>query len=350
MKRLVATCAVLLAFVAWGAGGKEESVKGDKPPTGGVSSSSAKADLPTTKDNSVEQTSAGVIKKTDGSEPEKPWSISVGSEFHQMAVSNPNGEGASVRMLYWYASARWSFGKHDKISARFGMVERFLADQGETGVRTDDIGLSYAHDFGELVWGLDLGASVSANIPISFYSQKMGLITAPGAALDLTRKFGPVTASVRAFGGYFIQRYDSMQGGAPNPRGRLGFAADVNVDIPKVEGLAIGVDAATSYAWFYTPQLSTAVQANAGMYSGGYPGISGDGTYPVQPFLQSYGGEVYVRYALPEFFKIHAEVSLVVADGDPTIGYNSVLKDGVGYFYLFNPHTFGFYGSLSARY
>jgi hypothetical protein len=347
MKRLVITATVLLAFAAWGAGGKEESVKGDKSPSIGATPS---ADIPTTKDTSKEQTAVGVVKKKDETVEEKAWALSVGSEFHQMAITNPNGEGASVHLLYWFASFRWAFTKHDKVSVRFGMYERFLADEGETGVRTDDLGFSYSHEFGELVWGLNLAGSFSLNAPISFYSQKMGLITAPGVSLELSRKFGPISTSLRAFGGYFIQRYDSMQGGAPNPRGRLGFAADVSLDVPKVEGLSIGVDAYTSYVWFYTPQLTSNVTANAGMYEGGYPGISGDPTYAVQPMLQSYGGEAYIRYSLPEFYKIHADVSLAVADGDPTVGSNSVLKDGVGYFYLFNPHTFGFYGTLSARY
>jgi len=362
MKRLLASTAVLLTLNAWAAGGKEETVKGDKPPPGGstVTSSGAAAGEGS---QSVDQSAAGVKSSSGTPLVEKPWALSVGMEYHRMFIDNPNGgDKANTNLLYYYASFRWAFTKHDKVSVRFGLAEHFLADQGETGVRTDDIGIGYGHDF-TLPWELNLGTSVSFNIPLSYYSQLMGLITAPGAALDLSRKFGPLSASVRAFGGVFIQRYDSMGSsstmtyagagdlaGVPNPKARLGFAADISLDVPRVDGLSVGVDAYTGYAWFYAPHYNSTFFQNQ-MYEGD-PGIAGNGTYPgsVQPATQSYGGEVYVRYNLPEVWKIKSELSAVLADGDPTLGYNSVLHDGVGYFYLYNFHTAEFYVSLSARY
>ena len=42
---------------------------------------------------------------------------------------------------------------------------------------------------------------------------------------------------------------------------------------------------------------------------------------------------------------------LAFANGDPTLGFNSVLHDGVAHYYsVYWRHTSEFYGALSARY
>ncbi len=347
MNRLLTTAAVSLALCAWAGGGKEETVKSDKPlATGGATIAPEGAATPTTPPgpttSTTTSTKVGEVKKE-----EKSWEVRVGSEFHRMWIQTDlNGAKANSNLLYWSISGRYSLTKADRISISFGVAERFLADQGETGLRNDDPRLLYSHDFGEVIGGVEAAASFSLNAPLSFYSQKMGLITAPGGAVEASRKFGPVMASLRASGGFFIQRYDSMEGGAPNPKGRLGFSADLNVDIPWVKGLALGVDAYTGYVWFYTPQGNPCTN---GMYEG-QCGTENSATYPVQPMLQSYGGEAYVRYSFPEWRGVKADVSLVLADGDPTLGYNSTLHDGIGYFYLYYRYTAAWYAALSVRY
>ena len=161
MKRLLASTAVLLTLNAWAAGGKEESVKGDKPPPAGttVTGGSTAAGEGS---QSVDQSSVGVSKNgTAAATVEKPWALSVGLEYHRMFIDNPNGgDKSNTNLMYYYASFRWAFTKHHKVSIRFGLAQHFLADQGETGVRTDDIGIGYGHDF-SLPWELNLGTSVS---------------------------------------------------------------------------------------------------------------------------------------------------------------------------------------------
>ncbi len=69
-----------------------------------------------------------------------------------------------------------------------------------------------------------------------------------------------------------------------------------------------------------------------------------------QPMQQSYGGEVYIRYAFPNLMGAKTDLTVAVANGDPTLGYGSTLHDGVEHIYGAFRQTAEFYAVFGARY
>jgi hypothetical protein len=258
-------------------------------------------------------------------------------------------EGAAANKLvnYWFGSFRFNVTAKDALRLRFGIMERFLADPGETGVRTDDIGLAYSHVEENLVGGINLAAGLGLTAPVSFYSQLAGTITVPSVSLDVSRKFGFLTLAVRGFGAVPWQRYDVAKGGAPNLKARLGVAGDIYAEMPFLPALTIGLDAYTGWAWFYMPHGM--LPGGYGLAQGGWPGTTQDPTYMTQPFQQAYGGEVYVRYAIPDIFGIKSDITVALADGDPSLS-NARLHDGQSYFYLYYRLSAEMYANLTVRY
>ncbi len=345
MRKFLACATALVAVSAWAAGGKDESNKGDRS-AGSVSAGPS---------GSGSDTVAGTADATDtqtknrdrllDSVDSKRWEALVGYELHRMFIQTDLGGDAPNKLFnYYYAAFRFDVTKHDRLRVRLGVYERFIADPGETGLRTDDLSFSYTRIIDSLPWGLNVTPTVGLTAPISFYSQKAGLaITAPSLSLDISKQFfGLVTFALRPFGVAYIQKYNANVGGDPNPIARIGISADVYADMPFLPALSLGFDAYTGYSWYYMP---TGVLPAPNFY-----GTTEDATYPTQPVQQSYGGEVYVRYAIPEIVGIKADVTIAVADGDPTLGYSSRLHDGQAYFYGFYRHTAEMYGNLTVRY
>src|SRR5690606_16117824 len=92
----------------------------------------------------------------------------------------------ALNYLSLYAAVRPT--ARDQIRVMGGVFQRFLADGGETGLRADDIDVSYNHLF-TLPWDLVLRPAVGNTIPISFESRLMGLYAVPNASLLLMRNF-----------------------------------------------------------------------------------------------------------------------------------------------------------------
>jgi hypothetical protein len=65
---------------------------------------------------------------------------------------------------------------------------------------------------------------------------------------------------------------------------------------------------------------------------------------------QSYGGEIFVRYVMPEVSGFKSDFTLALAQGDPSLGYPSVLHDGVVHPYLLYRDTAEVYFALEGRY
>jgi hypothetical protein len=66
---------------------------------------------------------------------------------------------------------------------------------------------------------------------------------------------------------------------------------------------------------------------------------------------QSYGGELFARWEFPSYQGLASDLTLSYGEGDPTLGYTSVLHDGVRNPYFgFNRHVSEVYLALSARY
>ena len=102
------------------------------------------------------------------------------------------------------------------------------------------------------------------------------------------------------------------------------------------------MDATTSYIWFYNVASGDpSIVAN---------GVVADNQFSSQPISQSYGGEIFARYTLPTLAGVKSDFTLSLAQGDPALGYASVLHDGVGYTYLFFRQTSEVYASFTVRY
>jgi hypothetical protein len=111
----------------------------------------------------------------------------------------------------------------------------------------------------------------------------------------------------------------------------------------------VGLSLYTAWTWYYN--IGTGNLNGSGVNtSEAMNGIVQDPTFANQPIQQSYGGEVFVRYELPTFTGIKSDISVAYAQGDPTIGYTSLLHDGVGHAYLGYRQTSEVYASLGLRY
>jgi hypothetical protein len=276
-------------------------------------------------------------------EKEKPWEVGATFETHRLIRQDDlEGVGANKVFNDFGVYATYKLTDNDRLGLREYFYERFLADEGETGFRSDDVTATYTRTQ-KLPKNFSFAATVAINAPTSFTSQEMGLITAPGLVLQLDKKIGRyIGLSARASTGFFIVKYREMEGGQPNPEFRLGFSLEAEVIMPFHEALSLGIDATTSYLWFYNVASGDpSVVAN---------GVVNDATFPNQPISQSYGGEIFARYNMPNLAGVKSDLTLSLAQGDPSLGYASVLHDGVGYTYLFFRQTSEVYASFTVRY
>src|SRR5262249_25983476 len=105
------------------------------------------------------------------------------------------------------------------------------------------------------------------------------------------------------------------------------------------------MSAATGYLWYY--EVNNLNDGNAQVQRNG---TVGDSTFPNQPILQTYAGEIFARYVLPPITGVRSDVLIALANGDPTLGSVSVLHDGVGHIYAGFRQTAEVYGALTLRY
>ena len=334
-------------FAAGGSGGKGDAGSKGGNPTPPPNTSSVNGD-----DNgdipAAEQKQRRSI--TGGSSPEltvedRPWGVGISAEFHRLIRQNDlSGAGAYKNLAVYSAFARYNLTKDDRFTLSEYLTQKFIADQGETGLRLGDVGLSYTHHFA-LGHEFDLNVTASVSAPTSFYSQKASLITAPGISLNLTKTIGYVGLGLRASGGTFIVKYREAEGGNPNPHWRLSFAGEIDVQMPFHEPLSFGASVGTGYVWLYNHTNQTPVGAP------GNTQPTQDQLFPSQPVAQSYGGEIYGRYVFPVIDPgIKTDLTLAYAQGDPALGFTSVLHDGVSHTYFFVRQNSTIYAVFSARY
>ena len=276
-------------------------------------------------------------------ESAKPWEIGASAEFHRLIRQNDlQGAGAYKVLAAYSAYARYDLTKHDRISIREFLSEKFIADNGETGLRLGDLAFSYTRiiplpdNFGLFITG-------SLTAPTSFNSRKSSLYTAPGLTINGEKRIGYLTLSARASGGVFLVHYREAEGGSANPKYRLSFGLDADVQMPFHEPLSLGISGGTGYVWFY--RVATAGSPNQDFY-----GNVGDVNFANQPVQQSYGAEVYARYTFPEVSGFKMDLTMAYAQGDPALGFTSVLHDGVSHTYLFVRENSSVYGVFGIRY
>lgn len=289
---------------------------------------------------------------------EKPWDVTATYELHRL-IRQEDVAGALKVFQLLGVSARYLLTAHDTISVFGGATQGFIADSGESGVRANDISLQYAHVF-DLPVKLRLRVAAGSTLPLSYYSQLASNITTPFLTLGLSRRFGDSTLSVFIRGAYFIDRYresaaldntsQGTGGGDPNTRFVLGEVLSAEYDMPFHRPLSVGVTAGHSDYWYYNPQ--NACPPNAGLAAA----AGGAGACPTavqdpqfgnsQPMQESYGGEVFVRYVMPDLGGIKSDFTVALGNSTP----NFVLHDGVVHPYLLYRDTAEVYFALSGRY
>ena len=293
----------------------------------------------------------------------KKWEVSGSFEMHRLVhtddvaggqpVPGPPDAGSSDNkfMNAYAASVRYDLTPKDRIGVRAYVYQRFLADQGENGFRFDDMVVTYTR-LVPLPEKFRLQVGLWATIPTSYDSQLSGTITSGRLSLDLDRWFGTLDLNVRASEEGYIQRYDSYagSGGAvPNPLNRIAVVFNAEYHLPFLPALSAGLGLYTGWTWYLNIQTGN-LNGSGVNSSEAANGIVQDPTYASQPIQQSYGDEVFVRYELPSFVGVKSDLSVAYAQGDPTIGYSSVLHDGVGHAYLGFYNTSEVYASLGVRY
>jgi len=274
---------------------------------------------------------------------QKPWEIDADFETHRMIRQDDLesfGQDKVFNALGIFAS--YSLTDNDRIGLREFFIEHFIADQGESGIRADDVTATYTHTQ-KLPKDFRLGISFALSAPTSFTSQKEGLITAPSLAINLSKRIGRyVSLSARGGAVFFIDKYREAEGGDPNAEFRMNFGLDAEVAMPFHEQLSVGISATTSYLWLYN--------VASGDPSVVATGVTQDPTFSTQPVQQSYGGEIYARYELPTLAGVKSDLALALAQGDPELGFTTELHEGIGYTYLFFRQTSEVYATFTVRY
>ncbi len=353
---LVATTAAATG----GVGGKGDTGgkggNGPASPSSDTSSTSDTSQTPAT-DTSEQQFGGASTQYRDVTEKrpqEKPWQVVGTFETHRLVQDNYLTEGVGkVKLFNVLAVAGYYYvTPDDRITLDAAAFQYFLADSGESGFRADDVQLEYSHLF-RLPSELKLRASAGATVPISFDSQLASNITSPFARLRLTRVFGDLTVSVGVSGRAFIDRYSTSASlgaagldsgsGQPNPQWQVRAGLTAEFQLPFYRPLAFGVSVVDSYVWYYS--VGTCPYDTM-CYGATSDPQFGNG----QPVQQSYGGELYLRYALPELSGFKSNVVLALANGDPSLGYPSVLNDGIQHPYFFYYDTAEVYVALEGAY
>ncbi len=335
---------LLVSGAASAAGGGEkagQSGKGSSESKGGLGVGAAGGGESET---GVVAERRNVDQVANRNEERKPWEVSATWETHRVIRQNESA-GANKNLNILSGSARYDVTDKDRLRVSAYINQRFIADQGETGFRFDDVGFQYRRTI-PLPQQFTLFASAQLTAPTSFYSQKSGIITQPRIGLSAEKQFGEyVTVSARINGGTTIAKYRTAEGGAPNGKYSLGTGADVEVVMPFHKPLSFGAGVGTSYSWFYEPNSTN--DPNPQVRS---LGTTADTQFSQQPIAQSYYGEIFARYVLPSIVGLKSDLSVAAANGDPSLGSVSVLRDGVAKFNLAYRQTAEVYATLAIRY
>ena len=331
----VSVASLLVAGVAGAAGGKNGPTGGGGASGGGASfggkaSGGGSAGLSDTAEEG---------QNADNPQVKKKWQIYGVFETHRLVrQSDLGGDAPNKQFNFMYLYPSYDITPKDRVSMRAGFYQRFVADQGETGLRLDDTVFAYTR-FIPLPEEFMLRVGGWFTAPTSFASKKAGIVTVPRLSLRLDKFFGRLGVKAITYGEYYVAKYRTAEGGSPNPQTHAAGLLEAEYRIPYIEKLFLGVSVATGYTWFYGVD-----SPNAG------PTV-GDSQFTKQPVQQSYGGEIFARYEFPKWEGLMTDLTLAYAQGDPTLGYTSALHDGARHLYAgFNRHVSEVYAALSARY
>jgi hypothetical protein len=277
--------------------------------------------------------------------PQKSWSVGAGFESNR-SIKQEDVGGRIKSFNTASLNGGYQFGRNDRVAVFGGVIQRFIADPTETGVRADDIVLSYSHTF-RLPAEINIGASVSDALPISYYSQLMSLIALPHASLSVSRGFLDHTLdlSIRGGASYYVVKYKEADGfAAPNPRASTDIGFNIHYAFPLHRQLQFDAGASTGWSWSYNPDHSNdpvlaAQFANAKIYPTADQYFAGN-----PPGQQRYGGSVAVSYDLPMVVGVGSTVQVQVSQGD------GIYRDGATHLYWLSRRGGMMSAAISANY
>jgi hypothetical protein len=264
----------------------------------------------------------------------KPWEVEAAIEGHRLFRQNDlQGAAADKNLLYYGFLGRYQITQFDQVQAAVGFYERFLADPGETGLRADDATLGYWRLI-PLPEDFELRLNARFTIPFSFASQKASAITSPSIGVRVTRVFfNDLVVNFRTRGTYNIVHYATAEGGQPNSKGSWSVNLDAEYQMPFYHPVSAGAELYTGYVWYYKVQTTgPGIGDNSATFDGAVQDpVFGNSSQTTQ---QRYGGDIFVRYTFPEWNGLKTDVEVALANGDPAIGYDNRLHDGVAHTYF----------------
>jgi hypothetical protein len=363
---LLASTGALAAGPSPGTGAGQKGDTGGKGGTGPASSEASaesNADQPTALDQSQyvqPRKSSGNPDTVEAEKTkEKAWEISGAWETHRLLEQQYVANSSSKVFNSFFVALSYSLTDNDIITLADGVQQVFESDPGEPGVRLSDIGLTYRHVFAlPAKFRLMVGAGITA--PVGYYSQLASNITTPSLTVSLSRRFGDLSVSAGGRGSYSWDRYTTASGigcgsgnpnnatcdegsGSTNNKWAAGIFASVEYDMPFHHPLSVGGSISDGYS---QPYNVGAAPYNSTFYgAAGYPNGIGD-----QPWQQSYGWEVFVRYAIPDLGGFKSDLLLALADGGNGVGDVPVLHDGVVQPYFLYYESAQMYFAYEGRY
>jgi hypothetical protein len=296
---------------------------------------------------------------------EKPWEVGATFETHRLLRQDYNLDGVGQVKVFnvLFAVAKYNFTDNDTVLLSGGGYQYFLADSGESGFRASDLSVAYSHLF-LLPEKFRLRASAGLTAPISYDSQLAKNITSPSLSVAFSRKFGDLALEARISGRYFwdettsagaLYSSQAASSGATNVKYTAGAAISAEYDMPFYRPLSAGVALTDSYVWFYNVGQCPGGAGLGQAFGSSNPDPTACQTTSNpqtdgQPMQQSYGGEIFVRYVMPDLAGFKSDLTIALANGDPSLGYPSVLHDGIVHPYVLYWNSAEVYAALSGRY
>jgi len=179
--------------------------------------------------------------------PERFYQINGILEWHTNLVSDDYG--ANDFYLVYYLKGNFDVTKNNRLSLRMDLTQRFIADEGESGLWFGDMRFYYTRKFRIMAWndyvipGMVYG---DLTAPTSRPSLERGIITKPTVVFALAPSIGPVTFIGRGYMQYVFARYSTSKMGDPNDQFLVGYDLQLLYVTP-LEWLILSGD--WSYTW-----------------------------------------------------------------------------------------------------
>ncbi len=314
-----------------GGKGKPSSSTPGSGPSGGGEGSSGSTDVGLGSDRPT--SGVGAIKPVWA-----PWfDLSLLGEYHHI-IANYTGQNVANENLQSYLiTAAFNPSPYDRFIIRYGILVPSLKEIGEPAVRSDDITIAYTRL-------IPLPGKVNLRIipRVDFGTAYLdvahgGTIASPRLSISLERTFGPVTLYAIGLGQYYFDKYTTYgstgsyntdpngMGGNETPKGRIATVLEASLAMPFHKPLVVGVSGYFAATW------NNVAGCEPVTLSGYMPSCqaSSDPLSPTQPVENSFGGEAFIRYSFPTVGGVGFDLTGALANGDPTLGYQGLLHDGV---------------------